>query len=204
MSVDKLPRWSWWAAAALLFWTAWVLILGRPLMDKVTEQKGHYRDTESELAALEARMSAVPNLVQRLNEARHQLDSALSGFSTSQEIDTLLRGLRSSGGKRGLGDLRVDPELTSLLHPPMTTGMPRRAKGKLDTVIINLSATGTFKNIGTWMDDIEARFDFRFWTMCNWSARDEDGLVRVEAQAALVVVNESDPVTGLITMESPK
>ena len=134
-------------------------------------------------------MSAVPNLVQRLNEARHQLDSTLSGFSTSQEIDTLLRGLRSSGGKRGLGDLRVDPELTSLLHPPMTTGMPRRAKGKLETVIINLSATGTFKNIGT---------------MCNWSARDEDGLVRVEAQAALVVVNESDPVTGLITMESPK
>jgi hypothetical protein len=40
--------------------------------------------------------------------------------------------------------------------------------------------------------------------MCNWSARNEDGLVGIEAQAALVVVRESDPVTDPITMESPE
>jgi hypothetical protein len=204
VNMDKLPRWSWWAAVALFFWTGWVLILGQPLMDKVTEMKGQYRDTESELAVLEARMSAVPNLVRRLNEARRQLDSTLAGFSTAHEIDTLLRELGASGGRRGLSALRADPELTSLLRLRMTAGLPGPANGRLDTVIVNLSAAGKLKNIGTWLDEIEERSDFRFWTMCNWSARDEDGLVGIEAQAALVVVREPDPVTDLITRESPE
>jgi Tfp pilus assembly protein PilO len=202
--MDKLPRWSLWAAAALLFWTAWVLLLGRPLMHKVTELEGEYREIESELASLEARMSAVPNLVLRLNEARHQRDSTLAGFSTNHEIDTLLCELRTRGGRRGLGDLRIDPELMSLLHVPMTANMPGSANGQLDTVIVNLSATGKFKNIGTWLDDIEGRSDFRFWTMCNWSVRNEDGRVGIEAQAVLVVVKEPDPVPDLITMGSPQ
>jgi hypothetical protein len=199
MSIAKLPRWSWWVTGASIFWTAWVLILSRPLMQKIAELEGQLRGTESELTALEAQVSAVPELVLRLNGARRQLDSALAEFRTNREIDLLLRELRTSGGRNGVSGVRVDPELVSLLHAPFTAASAGPAESQLDTVIIDLSAEGRFQNTGAWLDEIEERADFRFWTLCNWSARDESGAVRIEAQAALVVLKRPEPAENLVS-----
>lgn len=204
MIIDKLPRWSMWAVSVVLLWAAWGFLVGNPLMHKVSALKGQCGDLESEMSALDARTAAVPNLVLRLNNAKHRLDSALRSFSTDDEIDELVRGLRTMGGRRGLGDVCADPELMSLLHVPMAASTPGAANGRLDTVIVNLSAAGAFKTLGQWLDDIEGRSDFRFWTKCQWSSLNEDGLVRLEAQGALVVVNEADTTTNLITMETPQ
>ncbi len=204
MSIDKLPRWSWWAVSAVLLWIAWGFLVGRPLMHRVSSLKGQCGDIESEMGKLDARIATVPNLVLRLNNAKYRLDSTLSSFTTDGNIDELVRGLRVMGGHRGLGDVRVDPELMSLLHVPMAASAPGIANGRLDTVIVNLSAAGAFKTLGQWLEDVEGRSDFRFWTKCHWSSLNDAGLVGLDAQGALVVVNEPDSTIDLITMEAPQ
>ena len=194
MNTDRLPRWSWWIAAALIFWMVWGLGLGCPLVRKITELEGQHRETEAELGVLESRMSGVPEIVTRLNRSKCQLDSALHGFATDREIDALLDELRRSGGRSGLSGIQADPELISLLHSPAPAGVTPHAEVQLDTVIVSLAAEGRFKNIGAWLDEIEGRSDFRFWTTCQWSARDEDGLVGIEAQAGLVMAELPAPV----------
>lgn len=204
MNIDKLPRWSWWAVSAVLLWTAWGLLAGRPLINKVSELRVNRRAIESDIGALDARIATAPSLVLRLKNAQHRLDSTLSSFARNDELDELVRGLRTMGGRRGLGAVDVDPELMSLLHVPMASSTPGQAHGRLDTVIVNLSAAGAFQTLGQWLDDVEGRPDFRFWTKCHWSTLDDDGLAGLEAQAALVVVNEPDSAANLVTMESPQ
>jgi len=174
------------------------------MMRKVADLQGRQRKTDTERTALDARMAAVPALVLRLNDAQRRLDSTLSGFVTDDAIDDLIRQLRSDGGRCGLTHVCVDPELMSLLHAPMAVSTPGMANGRLDTVIVNLSASGAFMSLGHWLDDIEGRADFRFWTMCQWASNNDDGLVRLEAQAGLVVVNQPDTLTTLLTMGQPE
>lgn len=204
MTMDKLPRWSWWATGTLLVWTVCALLVGRPLMHKVAELRAQYGKSEAERIALDARIAAIPMLVTRFSDTKKRLDSTLSRFVTEDAVDDLVRQLRAAADRRGLGDVRADPELMSLLHVPMATTTPGTASGHLDTVIISLSASGLFKNLGRWMDVIEARPDFRFWTKCNWASSSDDGRVRLEAQAALVVVNQPDTLTTLVTTGQPK
>ena len=188
MSMDRLPRWSWWITGTLLLWMVWGVGLGYPLAREIAELEVEHRETEAELAAVEARMSGVPEIVNRLSKSKCQLDSALHGFVTHREIDALLDELRGRGGRSGLSDVQADPELNSLLHSAAQDSQAPQTEGPLDTVVISLAAEGGFKNIGVWLDEIEGRSDFRFWTMCRWSARDEDGLTGIEAQAGLVVL----------------
>ncbi len=202
MNLNTLPRWSLWAIGTVVVWTVWGLFVGRPMMHKTAEYRRDVQKTESERTALDTRMAAVPNLVHRLNEAQSKLDSTLSTFSTDDAIDDLIGQMRLIGGRHGLGDVRVDPELISLLHVPMAASTPGNANGRLDTVVVNLSARGAFKSLGHWLDDIEQRSDFRYWTMCHWASNADDGIVSLEAQAALVVVNRPDPETALAKVES--
>lgn len=203
MTLDKLPRWSLWAVGTVLLWSVWTLVVGRPMMHKAADLRRQYHRMEAERAALDARMAAVPALVVRLRDAQQQLDFALSGYVPDDAIDDLLRQLRAAGQRRGLGDVRANPELMSLLHVPMATSIPGTANGRLDTVIIDLTASGTFKSLGRWLDDIEARPDFRFWTRCNWTSGTDDGQVNLEAQTALAVVNRTDTLTSIVTTGQP-
>ena len=204
MSIDRLPRWSWWIVAALILWIVWGLGIGRPLARKITEFEKQHRKINSELAALESRMSGVPEIVSRLNRSKCQLDLELHGFSTNREIDALLEELHRSGGRNGLTGIHADPELISLLQGQAANSIGPHSKGQLDTVIVTLAAEGRFKNIGDWLDEIERRNDFRFWTMCQWSARGEDGLAGIDAQAGLVVVKPPSPIENRFNADEAK
>ena len=204
MISDRLPRWSLWVAAALVFWTGWALGLGRPLVRKIAALEGQQRETETELTALESRMSAVPDLVARLSRSVARLDSTLDRYSTAREIDTLLQQIRHSGLRRGLGDVRVDPELMSILQEPTASLAKGHAGIQLDTILIFISAEGPFGNIGAWLDEIEERIDFRYWTLCQWSPRDEGSAVALEAQAGMVVVARPELSENQSRVEVPE
>jgi hypothetical protein len=190
VTAERIPRWSWWALAALGVWLLWGLAVGRPLLRAISELAKEHMNAGAEKTKLESRIAAVPQHVKQLQEARTRLDSLLTGFHSRDDCDALLGEIRRDAQSRGLLDVTADPRLGCLLDSPMGPVMTTR----LDTITVDVTARGRFIAMGHWLDAIEARDDFRYWVSCDWHADSDKSEVAFKGRAVLVVVQRAEPV----------
>jgi hypothetical protein len=171
-------------------WLLWGLAVGRPLLRMITDMTKERLSTVAETNKLEARIAAVPQHVEHLQEARTRLDSILADFHARNDCDALIGEIRRDAQSRGLSDVTVDPDLECLLENPSGPVV----RPRLDTIIVEVTARGRFIAMGQWLDAIEARGDFRYWISCNWDADSEESKVAFTGRAAVVVIRHAEPV----------
>jgi hypothetical protein len=179
------PRWIWWTVAALSLWVAWITFAYLPLRQR-DEREGALR-TEWAAKRLDmlARIETAPTVMMQTEALGRQLDSAASRLPQVQSLRDYLDALADRGRVGGIQSVEVTPELASMMA--LTKSSNQRAL-MLDTLVIELVATGGLQKIGTWLDQIEVEPGFRHWQLGRWDKGEEPGLVKFSGTAAFVVV----------------
>lgn len=144
-------------------------------------------EARQKLAALQARVAAVPDLTFRLDSALSELESSFEQYRSVDQLDALMRDLTADARRTGVLTAVAAPDLQSILE--LDSPLPGTVNDlQCDTLLVELSATSDFVRIGRWLDVIEQRADFQHWMECRWSDGGEGNAVRFEGLLSLLVV----------------
>jgi hypothetical protein len=183
----RLSRWIWWAAASLGVWIAWGFAVQMPLQRRSDQLTPRVQEVSREVQKLSARLGAVPIVLAQLDSARTQLATRLDSYVEVEHIEKLMAEVIRQGHANGLDNVRVQPDLEHLLVISSPKG-GLAGEFRIDTIPMTMSAQGRFTVLGRWMEQIEARPDFRLWQHGQWTSMD-DGLTSVVLRGAFIVVN---------------
>lgn len=201
--LSRVPRWIWWTAGIVVLWVLWAVLIQAPMQRASYELEPREAKVAREIQSIDARMAAVPAVMARLDSARAAIGRRLDSYGSVDRVEHLMRELTSEGVSRGLEGVRVRPDLEHLLR--ITS--PDHADGDgphIDTIPITIAAQGRFAAIGSWMEELERRPDFRVWHYGQWTSSDE-GLTAVELRGAFMVVNRTGlPARASTTAEVPQ
>jgi hypothetical protein len=189
VTLKRIPIWVRWMLASLLLWCAWGLGVRPAFTHRLNLSEQQHSASDRELAVLRSQIGLAPAVLQRIDSSRTALDSCLASYSGTESADELMDQLRASGSRHELTDLRAEPELSSLLRASGSRGTRQSGQVHLDTLLVALSARGQFLALGSWLDEVEGRSDFRTWVLCHWSHSEVDNQVQFEGKAILLTAN---------------
>ncbi|GAB4326662.1 MAG: hypothetical protein Kow0074_21490 [Candidatus Zixiibacteriota bacterium] len=185
--MNRLPRWSVWSGAAVALWLLWFVWLYGRMSDGADTARRDRDEARQKLAALQARVAAVPDLTFRLDSALSELESSFEQYRSVDQLDALMRDLTADARRTGVLTAVAAPDLQSILE--LDSPLPGTVNDlQCDTLLVELSATSDFVRIGRWLDVIEQRADFQHWMECRWSDGGEGNAVRFEGLLSLLVV----------------
>ncbi|MBI5867492.1 MAG: hypothetical protein HZB43_04255 [candidate division Zixibacteria bacterium] len=193
MNLRQLPKWVRWVALAITLWSVWGLALRPIFTRRINVAQQQHADCDRQVAAIKERMGEVPTVLRAVDSCHRVLDSCLTSFGSSRDIDGLASVIRQAGQRLGLERPQAEPELPSLLKVARSTGGPVSGGIRLDTLVFAVSAKGSFFNLGAWLDDIERRPDFRTWNSCEWSRSDDGEQVAFTGKAVLLTLDDAGP-----------
>lgn len=178
------PLWIIWSGATLLLWAVWIALVYLPL-----RQNGHHEETlraewmqsENELTS---RIRTAPEVMKRIEDLETALDSVTAGLPKSGHVKEYLDVLTELGRASGVRSIEASPELVSMMALRKFAQGPRVT---LDTLVVELTASGDFRKIGGWLDQVEAQASFRHWRLGRWDRGEEPGTVRFSGAAAFLV-----------------
>jgi hypothetical protein len=131
-----------------------------------------------------ARIETAPLVMMQTNDLSRQLDSAASQLPQAQGLRDYLDALADRGRVGGIQSVEVTPELESMMELTKSTS---RNSVIMDTLVIELVASGRFQQIGSWLDLIETEPGFRHWRLGRWDKGEEPGTVKFSGTAAFLV-----------------
>lgn len=178
------PRWIIWTAATVVFCAAWVALVYLPLRQQEQRDSAERADWQVKVEDMLQRLNAVPAAVARLDSLERAVALGAGVLPAGDSLDAFLSQWAALGLSRGVATIRVEPELASMMALNLPTN---RSSFELDTLLVNLSASGSFHSIGGWLDEIEAQPAFRFWRTGRWDDAEEPGNVRFSGMAAILV-----------------
>ncbi len=193
MNMRQVPIWARWVALAIALWSVWGLALRPIFTRRINVAQQEHADCDRELAAIKERMGEVPTVLRAVDSCHRVLDSCLTSFGSSRDIDGLASVIRQAGQRLGLERPQAEPELPSLLRVAHSSGGSVPSGIRLDTLVFAVSAEGSFFALGAWLDEIEHRPDFRTWNSCQWSRSDDGEQVAFTGKAILLTLNVAGP-----------
>lgn len=179
------PRWIWWGMATVGLWAAWVTFVYLPLRHRDEREAALRSEWSTKQRDMLARIETAPVVMKQIDDLGIQLDSAASLLPQAQTLRGYLDALADRGRVGGIQSVEVTPELASMMALTKSTG---RNSVMLDTLVVELVATGGFKKIGSWLDLVELEPGFRQWQHGRWDKGEEPGTVRFSGTAAFVIV----------------
>lgn len=192
MNLSRIPVWTRWIALAVVCWCMWGVVVLPQFTRRITAANQKHSDCDQQLTALRERIGQTPDVSRAVDSCHRALDSCLSSFGSTHNIDALTTQLREVGKRHGLANPQVAPELSSLLKASHGIGSTPAGQIRLDTLIVGLSAQGSFFALGAWLDDIERRPDFRTWISCQWNRGDDGEGVVFTGRATLITLDVTD------------
>lgn len=178
------PRWIVWTAATVVFCAAWVALVYLPLLQQERREAAEHAEWQTKVEEMLQRLDAVPAAVARLDSLERAVADASAVLPAGDSLEAFLAEWTALGTSRGITTLKVEPELASM----MALNLPsNRSSLELDTLLVSLSAIGSFHRIGGWLDELEAQPAFRFWRTGRWDDGEEPGTVRFSGSAAILV-----------------
>jgi hypothetical protein len=187
MAAKRPARWILWLAVAAGLWLAWGVWFHGRLVKDTRLHVQHRDEAQQTLDAIQASLDAVPRLVARTDSTRAVVAARLAIYASADSLDQLMDRVAVRGRHYGLGSARLEPVLESLLSVRAATQVQAEADVKLDTLLVDATASGDFVRLGHWLDELEERADFQYWVSCHWSEADHDDLVRFAGRLALIV-----------------
>ena len=178
------PRWLIWMTAAVLFWVAWVAFGYLPLRHRHQREGAARNEWAAKHQNMLNRVQKAPEVMARLAMLEARLDSATTLLPQTPMLREYMDQLADLGRQSKIPSVEVSPELASMMT--LTKIAPGNAT-VLDTLVVELNATGGFHEIGTWLDQIESQSAFRYWRLARWDKGEEPGAVRFSGAAAFLV-----------------
>lgn len=182
--MNSRPRWMFWVAATVAVCAGWVVFGYLPLRDQNRHREAELAEWAGKRLELMQRISMAPQTIARLEEMEQRLDSALHLLPQHTRIDEYLDGLSSLGAVLGLYRVDANPHLSSMME---LSGPGPGQGGGLDTLMIEVSASGGFRQTGAWLEAIEHDRAFRRWQSLRWAIGEGEGVVTVTGSAEVVV-----------------
>ncbi len=175
--------WMAWIGAVVVWWIAWVWgVFG-------TIQAGNTK-LQIECDQLKEQKAQTLNMLATAPELRARIDSvstnylfAIANFASTDNLQRLPDQLTDSGLEHGIPQVEVSLNLASVLA--LT---PSSAARTLDTLVVQLSAQGEFRDIGNWLDNVEKRADFLQWNTCRWESAPQEGSTDFSGTAQFRIV----------------
>ena len=192
MTLSRIPKWTFWVFGAVALWSGWVFGVRTPIISRLASLDELHSSARNKITAQSERVTAIPAMLQRLDSTQQLLDSMLTGCVETDTLLELVLQVRQIGRDHGLTSVRIDPDLGSVLAIPPLAAMPTRAGIFMDTLDVSMTAQGLYAGIGGFLDDIEARPDFRYWHGCRWQSGDGDRIVNMQARAAFLVLHRHE------------
>jgi hypothetical protein len=172
----------------VLLWGAWAWVVLGPAQRRHRQQDAEVAALDQQRKAVVAGFSSAPSLVARMDSATAELRHIVAGFNGVDSLDRFVNRLTTLARDAGITQIDVDPELACMMSIPLHRRTPGVTGITLDTLRLELNATGAFGAIGTWLDRLEARADFQQWSGCEWAKGEAEGTVNFTGRAAFWVV----------------
>ncbi len=185
--LKSIPPWVRWLVVAGIWWAAWGWGVYGTFQSKENRLAAEHAELASQKTAAIQLLSTVPTLVQQVDSLDSALAHATSMFITSDDLEPLLTELEKQGRRQGISEVTIRPDLANTLTIPIDGSVGPGGLPQPDTLLIDISASGRFRPIGYWLDEIENRADFQQWNLCRWSDVDRDGTIDFAGQAAFWV-----------------
>ncbi len=182
--MTKQPRWIIWMAATVGLWAAWIAFAYLPLRQRDAREEAQRAEWADKQTAMLARIRTAPEVMQRIEKLGMTLDSASAELPVPMQLKEYMNLLTVIGREAGIRSIEASPELTSMMSLSKLTQGSRTA---LDTLLIELTAVGGLRDIGAWLDHVEAQAAFRYWRLGRWDKGEEPGTVRFTGAAAFLV-----------------
>lgn len=131
-----------------------------------------------------ARIQSTPRMLEQLDALGGRIDSTFLTFPHAIAVTEYMDELSGLGRLSGIRSVEVTPELVSMM------ALTKSNSGRepiIDTLIVELNATGGFQEIGKWLDQVEAQRAFRKWNLGQWDRGPEPGTVRFTGSAAFLI-----------------
>jgi len=182
--MTKQPRWIIWSVATVVLWAAWVAFAYLPLRQRDAREEAQRTEWADKQNAMLARIHTAPEVMQRIDDLSLRLDSVSAQLPRPVQLKEYMEMLTGLGRETGIHSIEASPELASMMSVSKATDGPRNI---LDTLLVELTAVGEFRDIGTWLDQVEAQSAFRAWRIARWDRGEEPGTVRFSGAAAFLV-----------------
>jgi hypothetical protein len=173
---------------AVVLWCAWVWVVFGPMQQRHGSRDAEVTALDQQRNAVLAGLSLAPALVMQTDSVTTALRRLTSGFARVDSIGELIGKLERSARDAGVNRAVIEPELACLMSIPVHRGVHATTDITLDTLRVELSVSGPFGAIGTWLERLEKRPDFQQWSGCEWAKGEGDGTVNFTGRAALWVV----------------
>ncbi|MEW5702599.1 MAG: hypothetical protein AB1792_10260 [Candidatus Zixiibacteriota bacterium] len=184
----RLPHWLIWSAATMALWGVWAFLILGPQQRRGRQCHTELAVTEQQRRAAIAGFASTPQLVARRDSATVQLRRLADGFHRADSLGPLVDRLARLARAAGVNQIDIDPELACVMDLRSCTGSPSVTGVTLDTLRLELTATGGFGAIGTWLDRLEACPDFQQWFACEWAKGETEGAVNFSGRAAFWII----------------
>ena len=185
--MKRVPSWMMWAGLTLALWCLWGWGIFLPLERRHSRESTRVAVMEQEKSAVLARLAAAPFVVAQNDSLRDVLRGRMADLPATDALPQFLDGLAQMGYEQGLAQVSATPALASVMKIPVGSGT-RERDVRLDTLQIELAASGDLPAIGGWLDSIEERPDFQRWTSCQWLKGETPGAVAFTGEAAFWIV----------------
>lgn len=176
-----------WGGLTLVFWCLWGWLGFLPLHRADRHLTDQRLALGQERATAMAQLAAVPSLVARSGSISLLLQRTVAPFPKSAGLTVFLDSLTALANGDEVATATAAPTLASLMDLPSGDQLDADTSVVLDTVEIELAATGSFGGIGAWLDCVEARPGFQRWQACEWSRGEIEGIVGLSGRAAFWV-----------------
>jgi hypothetical protein len=187
--VNTRPRWMLWVATTVVACAGWVVFGYLPLKDQNRHREAELAESAGKRLELMQRISLAPQAIARLEDMEHRLDSALHLLPQHTRLDEYLDGLSALGAELGLYRVDANPQLSSMME---LTSPDTKLRVGLDTLMLEVSASGGFQQTGAWLEAIERDRAFRRWQSLRWAIGESGDDVTVTGSAAVVVAISQD------------
>ncbi len=178
------PRWLIWTAATVVLWTVWIAFVFLPLQRRDDHEQAVRAEWAGKHQDMMARIEMAPQVMSQIVALTQSLDSATAKLSSPITLREFLYGLGELGRQSGVQSVEAAPELSSMISLNQSNYGPTLV---LDTLSIELRATGRFHEVGHWLELVETQPAFRSWRLIRWDKGEDPGTVTFDGFASILV-----------------
>lgn len=171
-------------AATVALWAAWIAFAYLPLRQRDAREEAQRAEWAEQQNAMLARIRTAPDVMKRIEKLGVTLDSVSAELPAPTQLKEYMNLLTGIGREAGIRSIEASPELSSMMS---LTKLTQGSRTTLDTLMIELTAVGSLRDIGTWLDHVEGQSAFRYWRLGRWDKGEEPGTVRFTGAAAFLV-----------------
>jgi len=185
--MKRVAPWIIWTLVVCAWWTAWTFgVYGRSIA-KENHLLAELADLERQKTQAVQLLAATPMLVRQIDSLESEFQTVTKSFVRNNRLEQLLLQLKDCAHHVGVEYAEIIPDMNSILAIPADVTSENKTPG-LKPVLVRLKAQGRFARLGSWLDQIENRDDFRRWSMCRWENGPDDMHVNFFGEAVFWVV----------------